>query len=579
MIFTECGILLQVNNKLTSLKEFLNKLKKLQHRGRESCGVVYYDGLLDYFKQEKTLGIINNLDEKTKELNINSELFLGHVRYATSGGKNTSKLIQPQLFNIEIDDLIKNKLGLDMEQLCYAYNGNIPNKVWYKINKELNFIQNESIEKTNDNILLREFINYCLKFKLHSLLKTVNIDILNNLDFELFDKLIHFISKNIIKYIDTSFCLIILTINKIYCLRDKYGNRPLFYSLEENKLVITSETCISDEKIHWDIVNPGELLKFEISNLQEFTSEYPNNICLLRKNSINNTNSINSHNSHNKEIIYDNSLQDIGDIEDINPQRFCLFEKIYFMNKNSILDNRETVQQYREKLSSLLINQIKYTYPIVYQEYFNTQKLEESKYIICGVPSTGLEYSNKIAKILNIPSKNIITKNKNTYRSFICGNDEDRIKACKKKFQIDGTQIYNKNLIVVDDSIVRGNTLFYLIKILKQYKPKSIHLLIPSPPVRYKCYYGVDISTEEELIFNKYYNKHYLEFINNQKNEKHKNVKISDKDEEIIYNKTIIDIKNKFEVEQLIYLDYKSILANDNKICSHCFSGIDILNY
>ena len=576
MIFTECGILLQVNNKLTNLKEFLNKLKKLQHRGRESCGVVYYDGFLDYFKQEKTLGIINNLDEKTKELNINSELFLGHVRYATSGSKNNSKLIQPQLLNIEINNSIKNKLEIEIEQLCYAYNGNIPDKVWYKINKELNFIQNESIKKTNDNILLREFINYCLKFKLHSLLKTVNIDILNNLDFELLDKLIKFVSKNILKYIDTSFCLIILTINKIYCLRDKYGNRPLFYNLEENNLVITSETCISDENIHWNIVNPGELLIFEISNLQEYTSEFPNKIFLSRKNSVNSVNSVNSIDScNNKEITYDNSLQDI---EDINPQRFCLFEKIYFMNKNSILDNRETVQQYREKLSLLLINQIKYTYPIVYQEYFNTQKLEESKYIICGVPSTGLEYSNKIAQILNIPSKNIITKNKNTYRSFICGNDEDRIKACKQKFEIDGTQIYNQNLIVVDDSIVRGNTLFYLIKILKQYKPKSIHLLIPSPPVRYKCYYGVDISTEEELIFNKYYNKHHLDFKKNNKNN-NINIKLSDKDEEIIYNKTIVDIKNKFEVEQLIYLDYKSILSNDKKVCSHCFSGIDILNY
>ena len=89
----------------------------------------------------------------------------------------------------------KNKLEIEIEQLCYAYNGNIPDKVWYKINKELNFIPNESIKKTNDNILLREFINYCLKFKLHSLLKTVNIDILNNLDFELLDKLIKFVSK------------------------------------------------------------------------------------------------------------------------------------------------------------------------------------------------------------------------------------------------------------------------------------------------------------------------------------------------------------------------------------------------
>ena len=126
MLFTECGILLQVNNKLTSLKEFLNTLKKLQHRGRESCGVVYYDGFLDYFKQEKTLGVIHNLDEKTKELNITSELFLGHVRYATSGSKNNNNLIQPQLFNIDIEHSVKNKLDIDIEQLCYAYNGNIP---------------------------------------------------------------------------------------------------------------------------------------------------------------------------------------------------------------------------------------------------------------------------------------------------------------------------------------------------------------------------------------------------------------------------------------------------------------------
>ena len=74
------------------------------------------------------------------------------------------------------------------------------------------------------------------------------------------------------------------------------------------------------------------------------------------------------------------------------------------------------------------------------------------------------------------------------------------MQACQKKYILEEDEIKNKTVILVDDSIVRGNTLKYLVKYLKSSNPKKIFICIASPMIVSPCNYGVDFPDIEELI-------------------------------------------------------------------------------
>ena len=87
---------------------------------------------------------------------------------------------------------------------------------------------------------------------------------------------------------------------------------------------------------------------------------------------------------------------------------------------------------------------------------------------------------------------------------FILKNNEERNKACREKFNYDEEGIKNKIVVVVDDTIVRGNVIKNIILRLKECGAREIHIRIPSPPVIDICQLGIDIKTREELLMYKY---------------------------------------------------------------------------
>jgi amidophosphoribosyltransferase len=100
---------------------------------------------------------------------------------------------------------------------------------------------------------------------------------------------------------------------------------------------------------------------------------------------------------------------------------------------------------------------------------------------------------------------------------------------------------------LIDDSIVRGTTSKQLISLIREAKPKEIHLRISSPPITHPCYYGMDFPSKEELIANR-------------------------------FNVDINSIKNYLEVDSLEYLTIDEMLeavseANSENFCTACFSG------
>jgi amidophosphoribosyltransferase len=164
---------------------------------------------------------------------------------------------------------------------------------------------------------------------------------------------------------------------------------------------------------------------------------------------------------------------------------------------------------------------------------------EKNDYIVIGIPLTGILYGKSYAKRLGLNYKQLIKKKDNTSRTFIILNNSDRKDACNKKFIYD-KKIKDKKIVIVDDTIVRGNVIKSIINNLKKYGAKEIHVRIPAPPVIDICELGIAIHNKDELIMN---------------------------------NRSVKEVIKELGVDSLNYL-YITEMKNIPKDCySQCFTG------
>ena len=161
------------------------------------------------------------------------------------------------------------------------------------------------------------------------------------------------------------------------------------------------------------------------------------------------------------------------------------------MNKNTIWNNLK-VEDVRNKFGSTL----------ALQELTKIIKMKDN-YVVVGIPNSGIPSAEAYAKTLDMVYDQLITKNKNVNRTFILNTDSDRRIHAKNKYIFDN-KLKGKNLILFDDSIVRGITMKLLVKKLKLFGVLEIHVRIAAPQIKYQCGYGIDIPTREELLMNNY---------------------------------------------------------------------------
>ena len=102
--------------------------------------------------------------------------------------------------------------------------------------------------------------------------------------------------------------------------------------------------------------------------------------------------------------------------------------------------------------------------------------------------------------LFGIPIAEGLIKNRYVGRTFIEPDQRMRDLGVKMKFNPLPQMLGGKRLVVVDDSIVRGTTTPSVVKILKKAGPKEVHMRICAPPIRYPCFFGVDMATRRELI-------------------------------------------------------------------------------
>ncbi len=170
----------------------------------------------------------------------------------------------------------------------------------------------------------------------------------------------------------------------------------------------------------------------------------------------------------------------------------CMFEWVYFANASSVIDQK-SVYQTRIRLGKRLAQS-------------EQLKVDDKDWIVVPVPDTAKPSGDAMAYELHLKSREGLLRNRYVGRTFIEGGSrQDRI---KNKFTALPEVLHGKKILLVDDSIVRGTTTKEIVRYLKEVGgAKEVHLRISCPPIRGPCFYGIDMSTIDELIVPRYEGK------------------------------------------------------------------------
>ena len=238
-----------------------------------------------------------------------------------------------------------------------------------------------------------------------------------------------------------AYSLVLLTPRELFAVRDPFGVRPLCLGTVDNGWVIASETCALDHIGAEFIreVKPGEIVVVNENNLESYSGE-----------------------SHRRGS--------------------CIFEYIYFARPDSVINGR-LLYPARQAMGAGLARE----HPV-------------DADLVMGVPDSATVAGMGYAQESGIPIAEGLIKNRYVGRTFIEPDQRIRDLGVKLKFNPLPQMLNGKRLVVVDDSIVRGTTTPSVVKILKKAGAKEVHMRICAPPIRYPCFFGVDMATRRELI-------------------------------------------------------------------------------
>lgn len=240
-----------------------------------------------------------------------------------------------------------------------------------------------------------------------------------------------------------AYSLTLLTRDAIYAVRDPLGLRPLCLGqLDDGSYVVASETCalgtIGAESFR--DVEPSEIVRLSSAGLHSFSGPQS------------------------------------------SKRAMCIFEYVYFARPDSTL-NDQTTHQVRQQLGRQLAREA----PVAAD-------------VVVGVPDSATPHAIGYSLEAGIPYTEGLTKNRYIGRTFIQPDDRLRKEGVRIKYNPLTANLQGKRVILVDDSIVRGNTAGPLVRLLRDAGATEVHVRVASPPVRHPCFMGVDMARNSELI-------------------------------------------------------------------------------
>jgi amidophosphoribosyltransferase len=245
-----------------------------------------------------------------------------------------------------------------------------------------------------------------------------------------------------LRRIEGAYSLVALADDMVIGVRDPLGVRPLVLGRLGTAHILASETCAFDI-IGAEVlreVEPGELVVLDSSGVH--------------------------------------SLRPFPRL----PQRFCIFEHIYFARPDSIVEGH-SVYDVRKRIGAELASEA----PVAAD-------------VVIPVPDSGVPAAIGYAQASGIPFELGIIRNHYVGRTFIEPTDHIRHLGVRLKHNANRAHITDKRVVLVDDSIVRGTTSKKIVEMMRNAGATEVHMRISSPPTTHSCFYGIDTPQRQELL-------------------------------------------------------------------------------
>ena len=165
----------------------------------------------------------------------------------------------------------------------------------------------------------------------------------------------------------------------------------------------------------------------------------------------------------------------------------CIFEYVYFARPDSIIDNI-SVYKARLRMGERLAEKIKRERP------------DHDIDVVIPIPDTSRTSAVQVAQLLGVKYREGFIKNRYIGRTFIMPGQEQRSKSVRSKLNAIDLEFRGKNVLLVDDSIVRGTTSAQIIDMAREAGAKKVYFASAAPPVRYPNVYGIDMPDASELV-------------------------------------------------------------------------------
>ena len=401
-------------------QELYDGLTVLQHRGQDAAGIATSDG--HSVKMRKDSGLVRDVFHTRHMLGLEGHVGIGHVRYPTAGCDSRTEA-QPFYVN--------SPFGIAL-----AHNGNLTNN--FDLQKELFKTDLRHLNTNSDS----EVLTNVLAHELHKVAS------------------LHMTPDDIFKAVNAvhgrikgAYAVVALIVGQgILAFRDPYGIRPMVYGKRRNAR--GPEHIVASESVALDVLGyetvrdlrPGEALFIDLQGRV-----------------------------HAKQCAEESTYSP------------CIFEHVYFARPDSLMDGI-SVHKTRLRMGIYLGRKIRRVWP--------NHKID----VVIPIPDTSRTSAMQLAKELKITYREGFIKNRYIGRTFIMPGQEQRKKSVRQKLNPIELEFRNKNVLLVDDSIVRGTTSGQIIQLARDAGARRVYFASAAPPVRYPNVYGIDMPSPTELV-------------------------------------------------------------------------------
>jgi amidophosphoribosyltransferase len=298
---------------------------------------------------------------------------------------------------------------------------------------------------------------------------------------------LHEVIADVVPRLQGAFSTVVMDHQRVYAFRDPAGVRPLVLGRLGDRYCVASETCALDiigAEFLRDVL-PGELISLGPDGIRS------------------------------RQVV------------EGAREAFCVFEYIYFARPDSRMAGH-ALQAVRGRMGEILAREAP----------------APGADLVIPVPDSGIPAARGFARESGLPQDDGLIKNRYVGRTFIQPGQELRKHGLRLKFNPLPEIVGGRSIVVVDDSIVRGNTTRQIIQMLRDAGAREVHMRISAPPIKHPCHYGIDMSSREEMV---------------------------------AHGKTVEQVAAELGADSLAYLSlpgvYEAIGGERARHCDACFSG------